>query len=107
LPGFLVVFSEKSPFRYRIRANLPREVRARRKTRRKITEKVVKNGGKWRFFEDPKRHFAVLGADGARSQTAVLLDHTSVEPSSIEPPPTPPISDRAPFFTAWGTGRHV
>jgi len=73
----------------------------------KISKKLVENGAKWRFFESLKRHFGVLGAYGARSQTTVLPDLTSVEPAAIEPPSTAPITNRAPFFTAWGTDRHV
>jgi len=73
----------------------------------KIIKKVVGNGEKWRFFEGLKRHFGVLGADRARSETASLPDLTPVESPSIEPPPTPPISNGAPFFTEWGTDRQV
>jgi len=73
----------------------------------KISKKLVENGAKWRFFGGLKRHFAALGADGARWQTAVLPDLTSVEPAAIEPPPTAPITNRAPFFTGWVMDRHV
>ena len=73
-------------------------------------ENRQKSGGKWRkmaLFRGSKRHFGVLGADGARSQTASLPDLTSVESGCIEPPPTRPIGNGAPFFTDWGTDRHV
>ena len=50
-----------------------------RKNTEKIVEKVVENGGKWRFFEGPKRHFAVLRADYARLQRARLPDFTFTE----------------------------
>jgi len=39
---------------------------------------VMENGAKWRFFAGLERHFAVPGADGARSQPARMLDLTSV-----------------------------
>jgi hypothetical protein len=61
---------------------------------------MAENGG---FSEGLKRHFAVLGADGGRSQTASLPDLTSVESGCIEPPFAPPIGNEAPFFTDVGT----
>ncbi len=48
-----------------------------KKTER-IVRKVMENGAKWRFFEGLKRHFAVPGADCARSQPASLPYLTSV-----------------------------
>jgi len=39
---------------------------------------VMGNGAKMRFFEGLERHFAVPGADGARSHPASLPDLTSV-----------------------------
>ena len=59
---------------------------------------MAENGG---FSEGLKRHFAVLGANGARSQTASLPDLTSVKSGCIEPPFAPPIGNGAPFFTDW------
>ena len=65
---------------------------------------MAENGA---FFEGLKRHFAVPGADGARSQPGSLPDLTSVESGCIEPPPAPGIGTGAPFFTDVGTDRHV
>jgi hypothetical protein len=60
---------------------------------------MAENGG---FSEGLKRHFAVLGADGARSQTASLPDLTSVESGCIEPPFAPPIGNGAPLTEFFG-----
>ena len=65
----------------------------------KTDKKVMENGAKWRFFEGPKRHFAVPGADGPGSQPASLPDLISVESGCIEPPPAPRNGGGAPFFT--------
>jgi len=68
---------------------------------------VVENGAEWRFFEGLKRHFVLRGADGPRSQTASLPDLTSVDSGCLEPPLAQRIGNEAPFFTDWGTNRHV
>ena len=68
---------------------------------------MMKNGGKWRFFEGQSAIFAVPGADGARSQPVSLPDLTSVESDCIEPAPAPGIGSGAPFFTDLGTDRPV
>ena len=60
----------------------------------------MENGAEWRFFEGLKRHFAVPGADGARSQPASLADLTSVASNCIEPASAPGNRSRAPFFTS-------
>jgi len=70
-------------------------------------EKILENGEKRRFFEGLKRHFVVPGADCARSQAVNLPDLTSVEPGCLEPPLAQRIGNGAPFFTDWGTNRHV
>jgi hypothetical protein len=67
----------------------------------KMGKDGAENGGKWRFSEGPKRHFAVLGADGPGSQAAKLSDFTSVDSGCLQPPRGPPIRKRAPFFEPW------
>ncbi len=62
----------------------------------------MQNGVDWRFFEGLERHFAVPGADGARSQPANLTDFTSVASGCIERAAAPETGGRAPFFTCVG-----
>ncbi len=75
----------------------------------KLAEKPGKNrqkrDAKWRksrLFEGPKRHFALPGADGSRSQPAILTDFTSEASVWIELAAAPEIGGRAPFFTCVG-----
>ncbi len=67
----------------------------------------MKNGAKWRFFEGRKRHFAVPGADCARSQPTTLQDFTIVASACIEPAAAPGIGGGAPVFRDVGINRHV
>jgi len=62
-------------------------------------EKAPENGEKWRFFEGLKRHFVVLRADCAKSQTANLPNVTSVESGCLEPPLAQRIGNAAPFVS--------
>ncbi len=64
-----------------------------------------KRDAKWRqmaLFRGYRRHFAVPGSDGSRSQPASLTDFTSVASGCIEPAAAPEIGGRAPFFTCVG-----
>ncbi len=73
----------------------------------KMVKNEMENGARWRFLEGLKRHFAVPGADGARSQPASLPDFTSVASDWIEPAAAPGSQSGAPFFTDVGTDRHL
>jgi hypothetical protein len=93
--------------RGRIRAQWCHQGQARSKNTGKTVESVVQNGGKWRFFDDLERHFAVRRADSAPLQHARLKDLTFRALGCLERRLARRINRGAPFFAGRGTKLHM